>query len=128
MIDEFAKEYLHGDLRWVREAVLWKLDGLSEYDIRRPLTPTGTNLLGLIKHLATWEARYFGEVFGRRSPSPLPGGTTRPRAAPTCGPPSTKPANRSPASTGASGNTRTRRSTRSPSMHPDMCRGGHGPM
>ena len=39
MIDEFAKEYLHGDLRWTREALLWKLDGLSEYDVRRPLTP-----------------------------------------------------------------------------------------
>jgi uncharacterized damage-inducible protein DinB len=72
MIDEFAKEYLHGELRWAREAVLWKLDGLSEYDIRRPLTPTGTNLLGLIKHLATWEARYFGEVFDRPFPEPLP--------------------------------------------------------
>jgi Protein of unknown function (DUF664) len=72
VIDEFAKEYLHGDLRWIREAVLWKLDGLSEYDIRRPLTPTGTNLLGLVKHLATWEARYFGEVFGRPFPEPLP--------------------------------------------------------
>jgi Protein of unknown function (DUF664) len=32
--------------------VLWKLDGLSEYNIRRPLTPTSTNLLGLVKHLA----------------------------------------------------------------------------
>jgi hypothetical protein len=32
--------------------VLWKLDGLSEHDVRRPLTPTGTNLLGLVKHLA----------------------------------------------------------------------------
>ena len=72
MIDEFAKEYLHDDLRWVREAMIWKLDGLSEYDIRRPLTPTGTNLLGLIKHLATWEARYFGEVFGRPFPEALP--------------------------------------------------------
>ena len=29
---------------------MWKLDGLSEYDIRRPMTPTGTNLLGLVKH------------------------------------------------------------------------------
>ena len=29
-----------------REALVWKLDGLSEYDIRRPLVPTGTNLLG----------------------------------------------------------------------------------
>ena len=72
MIDEFAKDYLHSDLRWIREAVLWKLDGLSEYDIRRPLTPTGTNLLGLIKHLATWEARYFGDVFNRPFPEPLP--------------------------------------------------------
>ena len=72
MIDEFAKEYLHGDLRWIREALVWKLDGLSEYDIRRPLTSTGTNLLGLVKHPATWEARYFGEVFGRPFPQPLP--------------------------------------------------------
>ena len=72
MIDEFAKEYLHNDLRQVREVMLWKLDGLCEYDIRRPLTVTGTNLLGLIKHLATWEARYFGEVFERPFPEPLP--------------------------------------------------------
>jgi hypothetical protein len=33
--------------------MLWKLDGLSEYDIRRPLERTGTNLLGLIKHLTS---------------------------------------------------------------------------
>jgi uncharacterized damage-inducible protein DinB len=72
MIDEFAKEYLHDQLRWIREALVWKLDGLSEYDIRRPLTSTGTNLLGLVKHSATWEARYFGEVFGRPFPEPLP--------------------------------------------------------
>jgi hypothetical protein len=51
---------------------VWKLDGLSEYDCRRPLTPTGTNLLGLIKHNAIWEARYFGEVFERPFPEPLP--------------------------------------------------------
>ncbi|MDT4986987.1 MAG: hypothetical protein QOI74_1081, partial [Micromonosporaceae bacterium] len=48
-----------------REALLWKLDGLSEYDVRRPLTPTGTNLLGLVKHVASVEAGYFGETFGR---------------------------------------------------------------
>jgi hypothetical protein len=46
-----AKAGLHSYLRSAREAVLWKIDGLSEYDIRRPLTPTGTNLLGLVKHL-----------------------------------------------------------------------------
>jgi uncharacterized damage-inducible protein DinB len=72
VIDEFAKEYLHDDLRWVREAMLWKLEGLSEYDIRRPLTVTGTNLLGLVKHLTVTEARYFGEIFGRPFPEPLP--------------------------------------------------------
>lgn len=71
MIDEFAKGNLHGRLRRDREALLWKLDGLSEYDARRPLTATGTNLLGLVKHVATVEARYFGEVFGRPSPEPL---------------------------------------------------------
>ena len=69
MIDEFAKEYLHGELSDVRETMIWKLDGLSEYDVRRPLTHTGTNLLGLIKHLSTSEAWYFGDVFRR----PFPG-------------------------------------------------------
>ncbi|CAM5613712.1 hypothetical protein GCM10010334_10850 [Streptomyces finlayi] len=72
MIDDTAKNLLHGRLRRDRQALLWKLDGLSEYDARRPLTATGTNLLGLVKHVATVEARYFGEVFGRPSPEPLP--------------------------------------------------------
>ena len=72
MIDDFAKKHLSGDLRYARDAVLWKLDGVDEYNVRRPLTATGTNLLGLIKHLATWEARYFGEVFDRPYPEPLP--------------------------------------------------------
>jgi hypothetical protein len=72
MIDEFAKDYLHGDLRDVRATMLWKLEGLTEYEARRPLTATGTNLLGLIKHLSTTEARYFGDVFGRPFPERLP--------------------------------------------------------
>ncbi|MGC5530239.1 DinB family protein [Streptomyces sp. SR-10] len=71
MIDKFAKDNLHSRLRRDRDALLWKLDGLSEYDARRPLTATGTNLLGLVKHLATVEARYFGEVFGCPFPEPL---------------------------------------------------------
>jgi hypothetical protein len=72
VIDAFAKEYLHGDLRSGRATMLWKLEGLAEYDVRRPLTPTGTNLLGLIKHLTITEAWYFGEVFGRPFPERLP--------------------------------------------------------
>ncbi|MFE8915231.1 DinB family protein [Streptomyces globisporus] len=71
MIDEFAKDTLHARLRRDREALLWKLDGVPAYDVRRPLTATGTNLLGLVKHVATVEARYFGEVFGRPTPEPL---------------------------------------------------------
>lgn len=55
-----------------RQALLWKLDGLSEYDVRRPMTPTGTNLLGLVKHLATVELEYFGVVFDRPSTELLP--------------------------------------------------------
>jgi Protein of unknown function (DUF664) len=59
-------------LQGAREALLWKLDGLGEYDIRRPLTPTGTNLLGLVKHSASMELEYFGPVFGRPHEVPLP--------------------------------------------------------
>ncbi|WP_130511389.1 DinB family protein [Krasilnikovia cinnamomea] len=59
-------------LQAARDALLWKLDDLSEYDVRRPLVPTGTNLLGLIKHLAGVEAGYFGETFGRPFGQPLP--------------------------------------------------------
>ncbi|HTT93001.1 MAG TPA: DinB family protein [Acidimicrobiales bacterium] len=57
------KDYLQGG----RETLLWKLNGLSDYDIRRPLVPTGTNLLGLVKHKAHSELIYFGETFGRPS-------------------------------------------------------------
>ncbi len=70
--DDFGKEHLLGRLQGFREAIMWKLDGLSEYDVRRPLTVTGTNLLGLVKHLTLWEARYFGDVFGRPFPESLP--------------------------------------------------------
>ncbi|GAA3344452.1 DinB family protein [Amorphoplanes nipponensis] len=59
-------------LQIAREALLWKLDGLSEYDVRRPLVPTGTNLLGLVKHVAGVESGYFGATFGRPFPEPLP--------------------------------------------------------
>ena len=66
------KAALQRYLQDAREALLWKLDGLSEYDVRRPLTPTGTNLLGLVKHLASVELGYFGDTFGRPFDEPLP--------------------------------------------------------
>lgn len=54
------------------DAMLWKLDGLSEYDLRRPLTPTGTNLLGIVKHVAWVELGYFGDTFDRSHGVPRP--------------------------------------------------------
>jgi uncharacterized damage-inducible protein DinB len=65
------KTVLHRYLISSREALLWKLDGLSEYDLRRPLVPTGTNLLGLVKHTAMVAAGYFGLVRGRPFDDPL---------------------------------------------------------
>jgi hypothetical protein len=55
-----------------RDALLWKLDGLSNYDVRRPMTPTGTNLLGLVKHVASMELGYLGDTFARPSGEPVP--------------------------------------------------------
>ncbi|MDR2987417.1 MAG: DinB family protein [Nocardiopsaceae bacterium] len=70
MADSEVKSDLQRYLQNSREAMVWKLDGLSEYDARRPLTPTGTNLLGLVKHLALVEIGYFGDTFGRPFPDP----------------------------------------------------------
>lgn len=67
MVVREPKAILHGYLRKARRSVLWKLDGLAEYDARRPLVPSGTNLLGLVKHLGYVELGYFGETFDRPS-------------------------------------------------------------
>ena len=56
---------LYSYLRGARETLVWKLEGLAEYDKRRPMTPTGTNLLGLVKHSARSHLLYFCDVFGR---------------------------------------------------------------
>jgi uncharacterized damage-inducible protein DinB len=66
------KEDLHRYLLAGREALLWKLEGLSEREVRRPVTPMGTNLLGVVKHVAGVEAGYLGDCFGRPFPEPLP--------------------------------------------------------
>jgi hypothetical protein len=67
-------------LQEARDALLWKLDGLTEYDIRRPLVPTGTNLLGLVKHLALVEQGYFGDTFGSPSDDKIPWDETDPNS------------------------------------------------
>jgi uncharacterized damage-inducible protein DinB len=67
-----AKADLRRYLQHARDALLWKLEGLGEYDARRPMTATGTNLLGLLKHLAYVEMGYFGPTFGRPVPEVEP--------------------------------------------------------
>jgi uncharacterized damage-inducible protein DinB len=66
------KAVLHDYLRRRRADLVGKLDGLDDYAVRRPMTPTGTNLLGLVKHVASVELGYFGEVFGRPADRTLP--------------------------------------------------------
>lgn len=65
------KESLHASLQRHRNVVLWKIDGLTDEDLRRPVTPSGTNLLGLVKHLAAVEYAWFCHTFGRET-EPLP--------------------------------------------------------
>jgi Protein of unknown function (DUF664) len=67
MTDE-PKATLRQYLQRSRDALLWKLDGLPESDVRMPRTPTGTNLAGIVKHCANVEVGYFGSTFGRAWP------------------------------------------------------------
>ena len=76
MTDTDPKRTLLRYLQSGREALLWKLEGLSEYDARRPLTPTATNLLGIVKHVASnhggsvgvWSEEGLGSTFTLRIP------------------------------------------------------------
>lgn len=61
------KATLRASLDRHRDAVLWKLEGLDDATLRRPMTPSGTNLLGLVKHLAAVEYAWFVETFGREA-------------------------------------------------------------
>lgn len=65
-----TKATLHRYLQTGREALLWKVDGLGERDLRLPRTPTGTNLIGIVKHMVNVEIGYFGDTFGRDWPTP----------------------------------------------------------
>ncbi|WP_327064473.1 DinB family protein [Kitasatospora sp. NBC_01302] len=65
------KDSLYAALDRHRDAVLWKLEGLDDEQLRRPMTPSGTNLLGLVKHLGGAELGWFRETFGRET-GPLP--------------------------------------------------------
>lgn len=64
------KDVLTNYLQGARDVLLWKLAGVAERDLRLPRTPTGTNLLGLVKHALNTEVIYFGPTFGRAWPTP----------------------------------------------------------
>jgi uncharacterized damage-inducible protein DinB len=65
------KTSLHISLDRHRDVVLWKLEGLDDEQLRSPMTPSGTSLLGLVKHLAAVEYGWFCDTFGRET-EPLP--------------------------------------------------------
>ena len=65
------KESLKASLDRHRDVILWKLEGLGDEELRRPMTPSGTNLLGLVKHLGAVEYGWFVATFGRAT-EPLP--------------------------------------------------------
>ena len=65
-----ARTVLRHYLQQTRDSLIWKLDGLSEREARMPRTPTGNNLLGLLKHCINCEAGYFGPTFGREFSTP----------------------------------------------------------
>jgi hypothetical protein len=67
-----VKDALHAKLRESRAALLAAVEGAGEHDLRRPMTPTGTNLIGLVKHLTGVEHVYLGESLGRPAPDTLP--------------------------------------------------------
>jgi hypothetical protein len=77
------KDVLKNYLQGARDTLIWKLDGLSERDQRLPRTPTGMNLLGIVKHALNTEVVYFGPTFGRDWPTPeelVPAGEPDPQA------------------------------------------------
>jgi hypothetical protein len=109
------KQSLHVSLDRHRDAVLWKLEGLDDAGLRRAMTPSGTNLLGLVKHLAAVEYGWFCETFGRET-EPLPFDEDDPT--PTCASSRTRPPRTSWRSTPVPAPPRIGSSTSSTSRRP----------
>lgn len=70
--DHDPKATLQRYLTREREVLLARVEGLGEHDVRRPLTRTGTNLLGLVKHVGSVQLGYLHEAFGRTHDLDLP--------------------------------------------------------
>jgi hypothetical protein len=72
MTASHVKADLHRYLQGARDALLWKLNGLSDYDIPPSRRPDRHEPAGLIKHMVGLELGYFGYTFGRPFAESLP--------------------------------------------------------
>ncbi|MFG1911261.1 DinB family protein [Kribbella sp. NPDC048928] len=59
------KELLLRELDEIQQSLLWKVEGLGDDELRRPMTPTGTNLIGIVKHLTGITYGYLVAAFGQ---------------------------------------------------------------
>ncbi len=64
--DASEAEMLAAFLEYHRETLLWKVSGLAGEQLRRRVVPSGTTLLGVVKHLAYVEAWWFQDIFAGR--------------------------------------------------------------
>jgi uncharacterized damage-inducible protein DinB len=64
-------------LAYLREAIIRKTEGLDEQSLRHSPVPTGTSLLGLVKHLTFVESAWFEWTFGATTEE-LPSGDLEP--------------------------------------------------
>ena len=62
-------ETLSGFLDFQRATLLWKLEGLGDEQLRRAMVPSGTSLLGMVKHLAYVERWWFQQVWAGLEPT-----------------------------------------------------------
>jgi hypothetical protein len=76
------REALEGFLDYQREGLLLTTEGLDDAAARKAPSASSLSLLGLIKHAATWERRWFQVIMaGRELPEGWPEVRTEPRDA-----------------------------------------------
>jgi hypothetical protein len=66
------RETLEGFLEYFRVVIERKLVGVSLEDASRPMVPSGTNLLGIVKHLGYVERGWFQMGFAGEPALPVP--------------------------------------------------------
>jgi uncharacterized damage-inducible protein DinB len=65
-------DMLNAFLDYHRATLLWKVSGLSDEQLRRPMVPSGVSLLGIVKHLGYVEQNWFQVAFQGRDGLPVP--------------------------------------------------------